>query len=74
MGNKQSCCVYGSPRSRNKTEEKYLPAAQADGAEGAGQPSQRPPTKEASATNLQHISEREPDGVCLNMKERKKDG
>ena len=58
MGNKQSCCFYKPPRgSRKNAEEKYL-----TNEETVTQPPARPP----SASNLQHISEREPEGIYYN--------
>ena len=53
MGNKQSCCITASPKTHRKNvEEIYAPE----------EPNEAPPQKLASSSNLQHISEREPDG------------
>ncbi|XP_013390644.1 cyclin-Y-like protein 1 [Lingula anatina] len=50
MGNKVACCVYSTPKSsRKKYEERYQPA----------EPESSP--NQPNATNLQHISEREPE-------------
>ena len=63
MGNKQSCCITASPKTHRKNvEEIYAPE----------EPNEAPPQKLPSSTNLQHISEREPDGEfrsdrCWNM-------
>ena len=63
MGNSQSCCTHSSPKgiSADKSEsvgkhsfQRYFPE-NADGIDRIG-------TGPPSSTNLQHISEREPDG------------
>ena len=55
MGNKQSCCISASPKApRKKVEEIYAPE------DHVVEPP--PPQRLASSSNLQHISEREPDG------------
>uniref|UniRef100_X1ZXB5 Cyclin-like domain-containing protein n=1 Tax=Capitella teleta TaxID=283909 RepID=X1ZXB5_CAPTE len=55
MGNKQSCCVYSSPRGNRpkKVEEKYYVPPESE--------AQLAPAKTQSSTNLQHISDREPE-------------
>ena len=56
MGNKHSCCVYKSSNGyRKKDEERYIPT-------DTEEPQTQPPPQVPSSTNLQHISEREPDG------------
>jgi len=53
MGNKQSCCVQSSPKAYKgepSVEQKYVIQCE-----------QEAPPRPASSTNLQHISEREPD-------------
>ena len=54
MGNKQSCCIQTSPKLTRKSEEKYIV-----------EDPEPPAPKHASSTNLQHISEREPEGDSL---------
>lgn len=54
MGNRLSCCVDSSPRPERKVIDN----------------DERPPYpfeeyNEPSLTNLQHISEREPEGIIL---------
>lgn len=50
MGNKHSCCVYSSPRHERKVPEtKYVHDSE--------------PGRDESATNLQHISEREQEDL-----------
>ena len=57
MGNENSCCGYkGSSAYRKKDEDRYIPT------ETEEPPVQLPP-QVPSSTNLQHISEREPDGM-----------
>ncbi|XP_064598202.1 cyclin-Y-like [Liolophura sinensis] len=57
MGNKQSCCIYASPKSsRDQRKEAYRPAA--------AHAEDRQRNSQASYSNvpiLQHISEREPE-------------
>ncbi|XP_074661597.1 cyclin-Y-like protein 1 [Tubulanus polymorphus] len=53
MGNKHSCCFYTSGSHRKKLpEEKYQPSEL---------PIPEPVVRRASSSNLQHISEREPE-------------
>ena len=63
MGNKQSCCIYSTPRERRKkTEEKYIPTDKRE-----DPVNQTTLSAQASSSNLQHISEREPDGEIYIM-------
>jgi hypothetical protein len=61
MGNSQSCCVYPSTeRSHKRTEDKY----QYDYTPTPGVDEPKPvAVRETSTSNLQHISEREPEGI-----------
>lgn len=49
MGNKLSCCTCGSPRIDRRAENSYLPEAEVH--------------QDESISNLQHISEREPEDI-----------
>ncbi|XP_023241168.1 cyclin-Y-like [Centruroides sculpturatus] len=49
MGNKLSCCTCGSPRVDRRAEDSYLPEAEVH--------------QDESISNLQHISEREPEDI-----------
>lgn len=49
MGNKLSCCTCGSPRVDRRAENSYLPEAEVH--------------QDESISNLQHISEREPEDI-----------
>ena len=55
MGNKQSCCIAAAPKGSSRkgktVEEKYI----VDDPEPS-------PVRATSSSNLQHISEREPEG------------
>ncbi|XP_037068216.1 cyclin-Y-like [Pollicipes pollicipes] len=70
MGNRNSlCCEGGSPPvgRRSVREDRYAPGTGGAGAgdAGAAQPDGREPqrSRDESVTNLQHISEREPDDL-----------
>lgn len=52
MGNKVSCCTFRSPVSERKSEDNYF--------ETYGNSYQ-----DESLSNLQHISEREPEGRVI---------
>ncbi|KAG1662137.1 Cyclin-Y [Nymphon striatum] len=54
MGNKLSCCTFSSPRpERKEINDAYLPEAEIE----------RAKVKEESVSNLQHISDREPEDI-----------
>lgn len=57
MGNQHSCCVFKSSSGyKKKDDDRYIPT-------DTEEPPQHPPPQVPSASNLQHISEREPDGM-----------
>ena len=67
MGNKQSCCIYHSPKSRSqKRAEAYKPARPAEPdiflPHGNQNAQLEPKHSTSSLTIPQHISEREPEG------------
>lgn len=68
MGNKQSCCIYHSPKGgrKSKREEIYQPTQE----ESHMLPQ---PQSTASLPGVPHISEREPEGedlICIHISVR----
>lgn len=74
MGNKQSCCIYHSPKSRNKKrQEVYQPSRPVDDSHQLGQHHGhllQTQQSTASLTVPQHISEREPEGIGYDIEIR----
>ena len=71
MGNKNSCCVYHSPKNRNKKQgETYVYQPRPPVEE---EPPPPPVTNEqntpSSLAKVPHISEREPSGTFAFLKE-----
>lgn len=73
MGNKQSCCIYHSPKGRNRKRQEVYQTSQSDPVEQGhhhihhGNLVHQPQSSVSLSAVPQHISEREPEGTYIFM-------
>lgn len=66
MGNKNSCCVYHSPKNRTKKSENvYVYQQPGSPNEEEGVNTVQPPPTTTMSGGVPHISEREPEGEII---------